>query len=122
MNRMTFLPALGLCAALALGGCYRLALKTDGLPSDRVYFTPVQGRQVVRAVHEVQTARWLFWGTTAIGMPDAAAALAPYLETGQRVQNLAIRTEAGVVDQVLTALTLGIYSQRSVIYTGEVVD
>ncbi|MEB3237433.1 MAG: hypothetical protein VKO64_07395 [Candidatus Sericytochromatia bacterium] len=120
MNRLALLAAVS--ATLVLGGCNRLTLKADEIPEEKVFFTPIKGAKVVGTLDESQTASWFFWGLTPIGQPDASQALAPRLKAGQRIQNLVIKTQVSVMDAVLSGLTLGIYQQRTVNYTGEIVQ
>ncbi|MEB3204203.1 MAG: hypothetical protein VKP57_05845 [Candidatus Sericytochromatia bacterium] len=111
-----------LVASLLLAGCQRLAIDSKEVPANKVYFTTLKGAKVLGTIEETQTATWLFWGLVPAAQPDAAQALNAYLKGNQRIQNLEIRTEQSVVDGVISTLTLGLYTQRSVIYSGEVVQ
>ena len=111
-----------LVASVLLAGCQRLAIDSKEVPANKIYFTTLKGAKVLGAVEETQTATWLFWGLVPTAQPDAAKALNAYLKGNQRIQNLEIHTKQSVMDSVICALTLGLYTQRSVVYSGEVVQ
>lgn len=121
MRTTRILPAV-LVASVLLAGCQRLAIDSKEVPANKVYFTTLKGAKVIGALEETQTATWLFWGLVPAAQPDAAQALNAYLRGNQRIQNLEIRTEQSILDSVISTLTLGLYTQRSVVYSGEVVQ
>lgn len=65
-------------------------------------------------------AVYLFWGLSTARQPDLRETLASQLGAGAGVQNLSIRTHAGLGDVALSVLTLGILSATTVTYSGVV--
>jgi hypothetical protein len=63
----------------------------------------------------------LLWGLTAASRPIAEDVLAGQVGTGARVANLRIKVRARWNDLLVTVLTAGLISPRSVTFEGVVV-
>ncbi len=69
-----------------------------------------------------QKALWLFWGAFPVSLPTVDGVLAPQVSGHTGVQNLKVTTESGFIDLVVTILTDGILTMRTVTIQGEVYD
>ena len=112
---------VGLVAlALTLSGCAMAFDATDlGVPTSMAEAaqTPPQGTSFSVTKHPV----YLLWGLTAASRPDAEDVLAGQVATGARIANLRIKVRARWSDLLVTALTAGLVSPRSVTFEGIVV-
>ena len=107
--------------ALAVSGC---ALTFDssalGLPvslAEAAQNPPPSGDAFKITRHPI----FLAWGVFTVGAPNLEDVLAGQVGTGTRVTNLRIRMRLRWSDLLLTVLTLGIVSPRSVTMEGVVV-
>jgi hypothetical protein len=62
------------------------------------------------------------WGFATIAEPNLEDVLAGQVGTGARITNLRIRVRARWTDLLVTGLTLGLFSPRSVTFDGVVVS
>src|SRR5882672_6695350 len=131
MRRAPFLPGrfvihlvtrVGLVAlALTLSGCAMTFDATDlGVPTSLAESaqTPPQGTAFRITKHPV----YLLWGLAAASRPNAEDVLAGQVGTGARVANLRIKVRARWRDLLVTVLTAGLASPRSVTFEGVVVS
>ena len=113
---------VGLVAlALTLSGCAMTFDATDlGVPTSLAESaqTPPQGTPFRITKHPV----YLLWGLTAASRPNAEDVLAGQVGTGARVANLRIKVRARWSDLLVTVLTAGLASPRSVTFEGVVVS
>ena len=113
---------VGLVAlALTLSGCAMTFDATDfGVPTSfaEPAQTPPQGTPFRITKHPV----YLLWGLTAASRPNAEDVLAGQVGTGARVANLRIKVRARWSDLLVTVLTAGLASPRSVTFEGVVVS
>jgi hypothetical protein len=65
---------------------------------------------------------FFFWGMFTIGSPNLEEVLAGQVGTGARVADLRIRVRARWSDLLITGLTAGLFSPRSVTFEGVVVS
>jgi hypothetical protein len=79
--------------------------------------TPVQGTPFHVTRHPV----FLLWGVIGVSRPNAEDVLAGQVGTGSRVANLRIKVRSRWPDLLVTALTLGVVTPRSVTFEGVVV-
>ena len=112
---------VGLVAlALTLSGCAMTFDATDlGVPTSLAESaqTPPQGTAFRITKHPV----YLLWGLAAASRPNAEDVLAGQVRTGARVANLRIKVRARWNDLLVTVLTAGLISPRSVTFEGVVV-
>ena len=131
MRRAPFFPGrfvihlvtrVGLVAlALTLSGCAMTFDATDlGVPTSLAESaqTPPQGTPFRITKHPV----YLLWGLAAASRPNAQDVIAGQVGTGARVANLRIKVRARWSDLLVTVLTAGLASPRSVTFEGVVVS
>jgi hypothetical protein len=113
---------VGLVAlALTLSGCAMTFDATDlGVPTSLAESaqTPPQGTPFRITKRPV----YLLWGLAAASRPNAEDVLAGQVGTGARVANLRIKVRARWSDLLVTVLTAGLASPRSVTFEGVVVS
>jgi hypothetical protein len=115
--RRGLLPAAA-CAMLVMGCALQFNSRSLGVP---VTMTAAAGQGVPGDTFTVTThAVWLFWGLASGKQPSLLQTLAGQLGAGTGVNNLSIRARMRWSDVLVTALTLGIVSTRSVTYSGVV--
>lgn len=106
--------------ALTVSGCALTFDATDfGVPTSLAESaqTPPQGESFRVTKHPV----FLLWGLVAASRPNAEDVLAGQTGTGARIANLKIKVRARWTDLLVTALTAGLISPRSVTFEGVVV-
>jgi hypothetical protein len=79
--------------------------------------TPPQGTPFRVTKHPV----FLLWGLAGASRPNAEDVLAGQVGSGARIANLRIKLRARWTDLLVTALTAGVISPRSVTFEGIVV-
>src|SRR5258705_516528 len=80
--------------------------------------TPPQGTPFTVTKRPV----YLLWGLAAASRPNAEDVLAGQVGTGRRIANLKIKVRARWSDLLVTVLTAGLISPRSVTFQGVVVS
>jgi hypothetical protein len=106
--------------ALTVSGCALTFDATDlGVPTSLAEpaQTPPQGESFRVTKHPV----FLLWGLVAASRPNAEDVLAGQVGTGARVANLRIKVRMRWSDLLVTGLTAGLISPRSVTFEGVVV-
>lgn len=106
--------------ALTVSGCALTFDATDlGVPTSLAEpaQSPPQGESFRVTKHPV----FLLWGLVAASRPNAEDVLAGQAGTGARIANLKIKVRARWSDLLVTGLTLGLISPRSVTFEGVVV-
>ena len=106
--------------ALTVSGCALTFDATDlGVPTSLAEpaQTPPQGSSFRVTKHPV----FLLWGLVGASRPNAEDVLAGQVGTGARIANLKIKVRARWTDLLVTGLTLGVISPRSVTFEGVVV-
>jgi hypothetical protein len=106
--------------ALTVSGCALTFDATDfGVPTSfaEPAQSPPQGSSFTVTKHPV----FLLWGLVAASRPNAEDVLAGQAGTGARIANLKIKVRARWSDLLVTGLTLGLISPRSVTFEGVVV-
>jgi hypothetical protein len=111
---------LAALAALTLSGCAISFDATElGVPTSlaEAAQNPPQGTPFRVTKHPV----YLFWGLAGASRPNAEDVLAGQAGTGARIANLKIKVRSRWSDILVTALTAGLISPRSVTFEGVVV-
>jgi hypothetical protein len=108
--------------ALTVSGCALTFDATDfGVPTSLAESVqtplPPQAASFKVTKHPV----FLLWGLVGASRPNAEDVLAGQLGTGTRITNLKIKVRARWSDLLVTGLTLGVVSPRSVTFEGVVV-
>lgn len=104
---------------VVLAGCATLPMESN--MDKPVSMTEVKDETASTFVSN-NKALWLFWGAFPISLPTVDGVLINQVSGHTGVQNLKITTESGFLDLVVTALTNGILTMRSVTIQGEVYD
>jgi hypothetical protein len=116
-----FVARAGLLAlALTVSGCALTFDSTElGVPTSMAEpaQAPPQGASFSVTKHPV----FLLWGAVAASRPNAEDVLAGQVGTGSRIANLRIKVRARWSDLLVTALTAGLISPRSVTFEGVIV-
>jgi hypothetical protein len=110
-----------LAVALTLSGCAMTFDATDlGVPTSMAESarTPPQGTPFTVTKHPV----YLLWGLAAASRPNAEDVVAGQVGTGTRIAHLKIKVRARWSDLLVTVLTAGLISPRSVTFQGVVVS
>ena len=115
--RRGLLPAAAACTLLS-ACALQFNTRSLGVP---VTMAAAAGQAVPGDTFNVTTrAVWLFWGLSATSQPSLQEALAGQLGAGGAVNNLAIRARMRWSDVLVTVLTAGVVSTRSVTFSGVV--
>ncbi|HET8713632.1 MAG TPA: hypothetical protein VFM23_08145 [Gemmatimonadales bacterium] len=120
MIRIATRAGLVLAGALTLSGCAMTFDATElGVPTSMAESAqaPPQGEAFRVTKHPV----YLLWGLIGASKPNAEDVLAGQVGTGARVANLRIKVRARWTDILVTGLTAGLISPRSVTFEGVVV-
>ena len=106
--------------ACTLSGCAMTFDAADfGVPTSLAESAqaPPQGTPFRVSKHPV----YLLWGLAAAAQPNAEDVLAGQVGTGARIANLKIKVRSRWSDLLVTALTAGLITPRSVTFEGVVV-
>lgn len=111
-------------AALAMSGCFAMDIDVTGL--DPTVYVNREGAGDMERVARFETdtrASWLLWGLVELGEPRVGAAVRREIqrEDGTAVVDVEIVTQTTFLDGLISALTFGLYSQRTTFVTGTVV-
>lgn len=109
-----------LAGALTVSGCALTFDATElGVPTSMAESAkaPPQGEPFRVTKHPT----FLLWGLIGASKPKAEDVLAGQVGTGARIANLKIKVRARWTDLLVTGLTLGLVSPRSVTFEGVVV-
>lgn len=109
-----------LLLALTVGGCALTFDATElGVPATlaEAAQAPPQGTPFKVTKHPV----FLLWGLTTVSQPNIEDVLAGQTGTGARIANLRINVRTRFPDLLITVLTFGVISPRSVTLEGVVV-
>lgn len=119
---------LGLAlVVVAASGCYKLDIDATALEPHVYMSGPATVRggagTNVGTVEAKTTGSWLLWGLLPMKDPDVDGLIQRELArtSGTAVHGLNIRTQQTFVDGLLSAVTLGLYGQRTVFIDGTVV-
>jgi hypothetical protein len=111
---------LPLALALTVSGCALTFDATElGVPTSMAEAAqaPPQGTPFRVTKHPV----FLLWGLAGVARPNAEDLLAGQLGTGARIANLRIKVRSRWSDLLVTAITAGAITPRSVTFEGVVV-
>lgn len=123
MKRAPKTLALLALAVLAVSGCYTMEIDATAMQPPAAMTSPTGQVQTLGQFEERTTASWLLWGLMPLSDPDVADVLEREVRrlNGTGVTSIEITTQQTFMDGLLSALTLGIYGQRSTIVTGTVI-
>ena len=119
---------LGLAlVVVGLSGCYKLDIDATALEPHVYMSGPATVRggagQNVGSLDAKTTGSWALWGLLPLKEPDVDGLIQRELarSSGTAVHGLSIRTQQTFVDGLLSAITFGLYGQRTVFVEGTVV-
>lgn len=116
-----FRAGMTLLLALAVGGCsLTYDATTLGVPATLASSAsdPAQGEPF----EVTSRAVWGLWGLVSLSQPDLQKALAHQVGDGVAVADIKIKSKARISDILITGITLGLLSTRSVTVEGTVVE
>jgi len=117
--RPIFMSVVALVLIIAFVGCATLSMKSK--LEKPVSMTNMKGNRV-REFDIKQKAIWLFWGLIPMSVPDFDDFVGPHVMDRTGIQELEIKTQYAVLDGLITAVTGGIFTIRTVTIKGEVYD
>ena len=117
--RKAAVSAITLALAILVAGCATLPMESNlEKPVSMTSVTDEQGEEFA----EDMKALWLFWGAMPLVLPTVDEVAGPQVADHTGVQNLKVTTFSGPLDVIVTLLTDGILTMRTVTIEGEVYD
>lgn len=122
MTRPRIMLGLVAVAALAVSGCYTMEIDATPMQPPVAMTSPGQV-ETVGQLDGRTTASWLLWGLVPMSEPNVAGVLDREIRrlNGTGAAGVEITTQVTFMDGLISALTLGLYSQRSTMVSGRVV-
>ena len=119
MRRVVSVIIIALALATVVAGCARLPMESN--LDKTISMTSMKGTYV-RQFDTKERAIWLFWGLAPLSVPSVDEVVGPHVADRAGIQNLSIETRYSIVDGLITTLTIGILTVRTVRIKGEVYD
>ena len=110
---------VALTLIIGVVGC--ATIKMESKVEKPVSMTSMRGTPV-RDFAVSTRAVWLFWGLIELSVPDFDQIIGPYAADRAGIQKLKIKTEYDLLDFVVSKLTVGIVTTRSMKIQGQVFD
>ena len=110
---------IALTLIIGVVGC--ATIKMESKLEKPVSMTSLRGTPV-RDFAVNTRAIWLFWGLIELAVPEFDQLVEPYVADRAGIQKLEIKTQYNFLDFVVTALTDGIITMRSIKIEGQVFD
>jgi len=117
--RKVIATVIALTLIMGVVGC--ATIKMESKLEKPVSMTSLRGTPV-RDFAVNTRAVWLFWGLIDLSVPEFDQIIGPYVADRAGIQKLEIKTQYGFLDLVVTALTDGIITMRTVKIEGQVFD
>lgn len=111
--------AVALTLIIGVVGCATIKMESD--LEKPVSMTSMRGTPVRDFVVNTR-AIWLFWGLVDLSVPEFDQMIGPYAADRAGIQKLEIKTQYGFLDLVVTGLTDGIITMRTIKIQGQVFD
>ena len=105
--------------AIGIVGCAAIPMQSN--LDKPVSMTDMNETPVKNFVSE-NKAIWLFWGLIPVAVPELDGVIVPEIAGHNGIQNMKITTAYDFIDLVVTALTDGIVTMRTVTVEGEIYD
>ena len=118
MKQLT-ISVIVLVLAVVFVGCATLPMESNvGKPihMEKVTDNPV------KSFSTSNKALWLFWGAIPISIPKLDSIVLPEMGNHSGVQNLKITTESDGLDVIVSIVTDGVLTMRTIMIEGEVYD
>ena len=117
--KKTVVSAVTLALAILVAGCATLPMESNlEKPVSMTGVTDEQGEEFL----EERKALWLFWGAMPLALPIVDEVIGPQVVDHTGVQNLKITTYSCPLDLIVTILTDGILTMRTVKIEGGAYD
>ncbi|HUK20519.1 MAG TPA: hypothetical protein VLV45_03075 [Gemmatimonadales bacterium] len=113
--------AIALALMLATSGC-ALTFDAHNLGVAATMAEPAQAQPAGAQFHITKHPVYFLWGLMAVSEPNLEDVLEGQVGNGNSIASLRIHVRARLSDLVITGLTLGLISPRSVTYEGIVVS
>ena len=118
MRRM-LLSIVALMLVIFLTSCATVSVKSK--LDKTVSLTSMKGASV-RSFDVKQRAIWLLWGAIPLNVPKVDQVVGPRVEDRTGIQNLKVQPKINIVDTLVTVLTVGIVTTKTISISGEVYD
>lgn len=115
--RTIFISVVAFALVIVIAGCAHLPMKSE--LRKPISMTDMQ-EEYIRKFDVTQRAVWLLWGLVPLSIPTVDGVVGPHVADNIGVQNLEIKTKTSFVDGIITILTDGIITVRTVTIKGEV--
>ncbi len=117
--RKIFMPIVALTLVVAFLGCAIVPMKSK---LEKTVSLTNMNREAVREFDVKQRSIWLLWGLFPLTVPKIDDVVEPRVFDHTGVQNLKVEPKINAVDSILTLITLGIITSRTISISGEVYD
>ena len=107
--------------AIAVAGCATLPMESNlkkPMSMTMIEDNPTRTKEFFAE----EKAIWLFWGLIDLSLPAFDEVIGPEIADHAGVQNLKITTQSTFIDVVVTGLTDGIVTMRTVTIEGQAYD
>ena len=107
--------------ALVVGflGCATVSMESK---LEKTVSLTSMGRDSIREFDVKERAIWLLWGLVPLSIPKVDDVVGPHVADRTGVQSLKVEPKLNIVDTLVTVLTLGIITSRTISISGEVYD
>ena len=117
--RKVLLSTVAFALIVMVAGCATLPMESDlEKPVSMTKMTDTPAKSFSSSYR----ALWLFWGAISLSLPTVDGVIVPEMGDHNGVQNLKITTHNDALDFIVTMLTDGILTMRTVTIEGEVYD
>jgi len=117
--RKILVVIIALAFAITVVGCATVPM--DSKLQKTVSLTSMKGLNV-REFESTQRAIWLLWGLVPLSFTSVDDVIGPHVADRNGIQNLKVESKSNFVDTLITVLTQGIITIRTVTISGEVYD
>jgi len=115
--RKTLVSVVALALVIIFTGCATLPVRSK--LDKTVSLTNMRGSSV-RDFNIKYRAVWLLWGVMPLNVPEIDAVIGSNVAEREGVQNLKVEPKFNIVDGLVTVLTLGIVTTKTISISGEV--
>ena len=117
--RRIYMSVIALALVVAFVGCATVPVKSK--LDKTVSLTSMKGASI-RDFDIKHRSIWLLWGALPFSVPKVDEVVGPHVADRAGVQNLKVEPKFNIVDSLVTVLTLGIVTSRTISISGEVYD
>lgn len=117
--RKILVVIIALAFTITVVGCATVPMESK--LQKTVSMTSMKGLNV-REFDSTQRAIWLLWGLIPLSFTSVDEVIGPHVADRGGIQNLKVESKSGLVDTLVTVITQGIITVRTVTISGEVYD